>query len=293
MGERGVLWCRTDLQGAFDEAGFGPDGRNEEESLPDADEWGKEPLGRLALRVTGEDGDGGRAVEALVRRFRHGGLAQVVTGRRFWDRRRPFVELRLSERLRELNIPTVSVLAARAVRARMFGYELALVTRRLPSAVDCGHLLGGVRRGDVERGELRAALRSAGQLVGAMHRIGFEHADLQPANILLASGRAHVLDLDRSRFHGSGPLVEERATRNLARLWRHVARREREFGKVLEDVDLALFLRSYGVERKELERRMRAIDRASQTAAGWHRTGWWLARVAGRKVDRRAAPTEL
>ena len=128
-----------------------------------------------------------------------------------------------------------------------------------------------------------------GDLVRALHEVGFEHADLQPANILLARGVAFALDLDRSCFRGTGPLGDERANANIGRLWRHVARREREYGPILTDVDLAVFLRAYGIARDAIPARMAAIDEQSRNGAGLHRLGWWLERVSGGRRDARAA----
>lgn len=283
-GRRGLMVCRASLQGALEQAGFGPDGRRGEERLPDAAEAGREPLGRLQL------GD----VAALVRRFTHGGLLRAVTGTRFRDPGRPFEELRLSERLRDLGIPTPRVLAARAVRARGFGYELALVTERLEGTRDIGHLIGDVRRGEAPVGALRRAVRDAGALVGRLHDVGFLHADLQPANLLVhrapRTRGAIALDLDGSAFH-EAPLAADLRLGNLARLWRHVKRREREHGAVLSPADLALFLVGYGTPAREIPDLMTRIDGRSERGGLAHRVGWWAERLLGRGVDQRAAGT--
>ena len=83
-----------------------------------------------------------------------------------------------------------------------------------------------------------------------LHLKRIVHGDLQPANILLLDGGrgdAWILDLDRSRIEREGGLAEASRLRNLARLWRHVARREREYGPVLGARGVIRFLRAYGV----------------------------------------------
>lgn len=281
-GARGALACPREITDDLAAAGFTPDARRGDERLPDAEESGREPLGKL--RVGG--------VDALVRRFSHGGLARAVTGRRFRDPARPFEELRLSERLRGLGIATPKVLAARAVRAGGYGFELSLVTERLAGTVDVGRLLGQVRSREVPKAVLRRAIADAGALVGALHAEGFVHADLQPANLLVRPEGARgalALDLDRSTFEGSGPLSRDRSLRNLARLWRHVRRREERYGAVLTPGDLALFLDRFGASPSERGSTAAEIDRRAGEGGGWHRLGWALERTFGRRHDARAA----
>lgn len=301
QGTRGVILCRAGYAGALEQAGFQADAHFSGESLPEADEFGKEPLAKI--RLVGPVG-GPAPLDALVRRFSHGGLARALTGRRFKDPARPFEELRLSEALRQASIPTPRVIAARAVRHGLGGYELALVTERLPGKVDVGMLVGQVRRGDAPRAHLRRALVQSARLIAAMHDAGFRHADLQPANLLVPTGGggaarrgleasgAAVLDLDRSEFlpdeASPNALPEATRWRNLGRLWRHVHRREQKYGAVLSPADLALFLRAYGVPGDRLARASSQVQAAATSNAILHRAGWWLDALLGRSQDRRA-----
>ncbi|MEM6671872.1 MAG: lipopolysaccharide kinase InaA family protein [Planctomycetota bacterium] len=286
-GERGALACRPEDLDALRAAGFRPDDLHRTArgaALEDADVSGREPLGRLVV-------DG---VECLARRFTHGGLARGITGRRFLDPARPFVELVVSERLRALGIGTPRVVAARAVPTPPVGFELTLVTERIPDTVDVGQLLGGVRSGAAQRARLRPALAVAGRLIGRLHDAGLYHADLQPANVLVPTGgdapdRAWILDLDRSRFPSEGGLDESLRMRNLGRLWRHVRRREREYGSVLISADMARFLRAYGLAHEDLRAGCAAIEREADAGSGLHRLGWWIDRAAGRADDPRAS----
>lgn len=282
-GRRGIIGCRAaDMEGLL-AAGFQPDGTRKSESLPDAAEAGREPLGLLEVNGTA----------CLARRFTHGGLARALTGARFKDPARPFAELLLSERLRSLGIRTPRVVAARAVRSSPVGYELTLVTERAPGVQDLGWLLGEVRRGGAPARRLQRALGAVGELIGELHRVGFVHADLQPANLLVDAkdpgAPAATIDLDRSRFVGDGPLTAVLAQANLGRLWRHVARREREHGAVLSRTDRLRFLVAYGVPRAELAAFSAAVEAAAKSKGLGHRLGWWLETRLGRGLDRRAA----
>lgn len=284
-GERGVMACLEAQLESLLASGFSPDGRHRAggaSELEDAIESGREPLGRLDV--------GG--VPYLARRFSHGGLARVLTGRRFSDPSRPFDELLLSEALRGAGVPTPRVLAARAVPVFPSGFELTLVTERIGGTLDLGHLLGAVRRGERTQGDLRRALDSAGALVKLVHDAGCMHADLQPANILLHEGcwgEAWILDLDRSRTAGPGGLTEAARVRNLARLWRHVARREREYGPVVGARGATRFLRAYGVNSADLRRWLSGVEEGAREGGLLHGVGWWLERTFGRSVDARAA----
>ncbi len=299
-GVRGVILCRAGHGVLLEQAGFRVDAHFSGESLPDADESGKEPLAKLRLEVDGSSGP----LDCLVRRFSHGGLARAFTGRRFKDPKRPFEELRLSEALRRASIPTPRVLAARAVRHGLGGYELALVTERLDSKVDIGILIGRVRRGEAPQKDLRRAVVQSARLIAAMHEAGFRHSDLQPANLLVPAGGlgkarrglessgAAVLDLDRSEFVPDDldpqPLAESTRWKNLGRLWRHVHRREQKYGAVFSSCDLALFLQAYGVPRDQLPRVAAQVQSAAASKALLHRAGWMLDGLLGRGQDARA-----
>ena len=136
-GDRGVMACRTEDAEALRTAGFGPDGTHRADGgsvLLDAEESGREPLGRLEV--------GGRT--CLARRFTHGGLARAVTGRRFRDPSRPFDELVLSEALRERGVPTPRVVAARAVAVGLLdaGATVMLTNHRPARAESLADELG-------------------------------------------------------------------------------------------------------------------------------------------------------
>ncbi|MBL8863325.1 MAG: hypothetical protein JNK02_15115 [Planctomycetes bacterium] len=228
--------------------------------------------GRKALSAT-RDGS------IVVRRFTHGGLLRVLTGARFADARRPFIELALSDWLTHQGVDTPPVAAARARRAPLWGHELLVATRRVAGARDLESLLVDVRAGRAGRARLRPALRALGRLVARLHALGFLHADLTPKNVLVeeragAEPRLWLLDLDRSRV--VRPLPARARHDNLRRLWRYVDRRERHEGQALTAADLQRFLAAYEPDRAARRALVRAIGAAHARRRVWHAAGWLL-----------------
>jgi hypothetical protein len=218
----------------------------------------------------------------LVRAFTHGGLLRFLTGRRFHDPDRPFVELALSHWLAARGVDSPPVAAARARRAPGFGHELALATRRIAGARDLESQIVLVRHGRAARAGLRGALRAFGALVARLHAIGFVHADLTPKNVLVearpdAPPGLWLIDLDRSRVVPH--LSEDARLANLGRLWRFVERRERRDGRALTAADVARFLAKYEPQRARRRELWRAVAREHARANAWHRIGWALDRA--------------
>jgi tRNA A-37 threonylcarbamoyl transferase component Bud32 len=221
--------------------------------------------------------------DLLVRRWRHGGLLRFATGELYLDPSRPFVELLLAQRLSRAGVPTAQVVAARAQRRLGCLWRLELVVRRISGAIDLGRAMEAAR---AARGRLPAGLlRATGALVRRLHDIGFEHADLQPNNLLLqdasADPRLVVLDLDGSRFHAT---MDERArVANLARLARFVARRELRDGSCLTRSDWLRALSGYEPELRA-RRRMARLVQARLRRSWWlHRLGWLLEALRGER----------
>jgi len=266
--------AREDLAEALVAAGLGPEGTP---LLEPSDLVGKRPLERL--RGVGED--------LVVRRYHHGGLLRWLTGQRFVDPRRPFVELCLQRELQRAGFRTPEVVAARAVRAVPWGWKLAVVTRRVPEALDLGQALALRHTGQLQVASWRALVGEVGRLVAQLHASGFLHADLTPRNLLVERGslgsgppRLWVLDLDGSRW--IQPLGERERRENLRRLARHVERLGHERGLRVGRTDLARFLRAWQPERPERHSACREIAARSRSRSGLHRGGWWLERLLGR-----------
>ncbi len=290
-GQRGWLVARRDLLGELLCSGFGPD---DEVEPATSDVLGRRPLGELHL---GER-------RALVRTFHHGGLLRWLTGKRFLAPDRPFEELLLSFQLRLLRVPTSEVVAARARRARFWGWHLDLVSLRLEGTCELGHFLEEVRDGKVCEALRARVLRETGRCLGHMHRAGLQHGDLTPRNLLVErelpavrTPKVWVLDLDRCRL--GEPLGEGERQADLARLLRSVLRIESWGRPFLRRSDHARFLAGYGegLGRSDpggWKRTWRGVSRVLRRARPWHRLAGRAEALFGggpRQRDRVAEPS--
>jgi len=262
---RGVLAVRRELLADLASAGFGLDSDG---SAVASTLGGRNPL--LELRAGAHD--------LLVRRFTHGGLLRWLTGRRFLDPERPFVEAQLSEQLLAAGFRTPQVVAARARRVAG-GWNLDLVTRRVPGGEDFAAWLERERDPAVRA----RMLASFGAWLRRLHDVGFLHADLHPKNVLVTHDGARepwwLIDLDRSALRAS--LSERERCANLARLVRYLARRRAQLR--VDTRELARALVAYEPVRGA--RRVLAQRVAERVARGraLHNVGWWFeARAAGR-----------
>lgn len=276
----GILVVHGDVARTLHEGGYGPESDGDLAASP---LQGRAPLYELRA---GDD-------TFLVRRFSHGGIMRRVTGRRFLDAERPFRELILSDSLLRVGIRTPRVLAARA-RSVGLGWQLEVMTRHVQDTTDLGWILGRARRGELPRGVTRALVTALGDLVRRLHLHGYVHADLQPNNVLVnrtalegAAPELWLLDLDRSFFVRELSNTDRRV--NLRRLYRHVARREHQYGATLRRTDYARFFRGYDPEGARWKEDWRAVRVGHALGHGLHRLGWLLERLlAGRRVDPRS-----
>lgn len=276
-GARGVLAAEPDALHPLERAGFGPDGG---EQLVASDLAGRSALGSI------DPGDG-RKERWIVRRFAHGGALRSLGERVFLDPARPFRECLAARRLAAAGVPTPRVVAARAIRDTV-GWRLALVSVRVEGVVDGAVWLERWRAGELDRSATRRLAERVGGLVGDLHRVGFEHTDLHPRNLLVAEdlARALVLDLDRGRF---GPFDDRARRRNLRRLLRSVRRREARGRAFLSRADHRRFLRAYAAARGADDWRSdwRAIVALDRLTRPWHRLGWLVEEQLGSGPARR------
>ncbi len=266
VGPRGGLAVRRSARRALQSTGFALDSDG---ATVDSELGGRNRL--AALNAGGE--------QFLVRRFTHGGLLRWLTGRRFLDPERPFVEALLSEQLRQRGISTPEVIAARAVRAAAGAWRLDLVTRRIAHGRDLALEIEQC----AERRERARLFEHLGAWLLRLHACGFLHADLHLKNVLVTRASDGVpqlwlIDLDRSALRSE--LSERERVPNLARLARYAWRRRQELG--LRRQDFARGLRSYSPARDERRRLWRAIVARLRSSALAHRAGWWLESRAGR-----------
>lgn len=215
------------------------------QSAPSLNAWAREkgersasPAGRGTLHVASL---GDR--RAAVRHARRGGWMRPL-GDRYFDRPpRPFVELKVSERLRAAGVDTPEVLATLVIPARL-GYRSDLATEWL----EPGHGLLALLTPNVYPVDTRqAGLAAAGREVGRAHAVGLDHPDLNVGNLFLqptAEGgwTAWLLDLDRAAI---GIASQSTARRNLERFVRSMEK-ERHGGRIAWDrADLEVFFQAH------------------------------------------------
>jgi hypothetical protein len=166
-------------------------------------------------------GDCGRVV---VRHAMRGGIIGRTGTDVFVAPTRGLRELVNSLRLRLAEVPTPEVVAIVSYRAGPLLRRSDVATREIPDSHDLAVVLKEMPRGD----HRDACVQAAGRLLASLTRAGAHHPDLNARNILVewdaATGaRAHVLDVDRIRFHVPGdPMVSsanmERLERSLTKL---------------------------------------------------------------------------
>ncbi|RMG44961.1 MAG: hypothetical protein D6718_08795 [Acidobacteria bacterium] len=163
---------------------------------------------------------GGRV---FVKQALRGGLpARITRDRHLW-RRRFLRDLDRARRAAACGCPVVPWLGAVFERARP-GWRVFLIAPWIEGGIDLARLMGRTR----DPREAEAIWRAALDAVGAMHRGGMYHRDLNLGNLVArrsASGwEVVVVDLDRPRLY-AGPVPRRRRRRALARLarsWRRL-----------------------------------------------------------------------
>ncbi len=140
--------------------------------------------------------------DVVVRHSMRGGLLARTRSDLFLPPTRGLRELINALRLRISGIPTPEVVAFVTYRAGPLFRRSDVAT----SEIKDGHDLAVVLR-EMPAGEHRdACLIAAGHLIGSLNAIGAHHPDLNIRNILITwdgdhGAKAHVLDVDRIRFH--------------------------------------------------------------------------------------------
>lgn len=166
-------------------------------------------------------GDGCGSV--VVRHSMRGGLIGRTGTDLFLPPTRGLRELVNSLRLRLAGVSTPEVVAILSYRAGPVLRRGDVATREITES----HNLAVVLREMTESGDRDSCLHSAGSLLASLARAGAHHPDLNARNILITwdgadGAKAHVLDVDRIRFHISGDPMVSRA--NLDRLERSLAK---------------------------------------------------------------------
>ena len=175
----------------------------------------------------------------VVRHAMRGGLLGRTGSDLFFPPTRGLRELINSLRLKLTGVPTPEVVAFVSYPAGQLLRRSDVATREIPESHDLSVVLK-----EMEVSEHReACLRATGKLLSRLTRSGAHHPDLNARNVLITwdshdGAGAHVLDVDRIRFHVPGdPMV---ANANLERLERSLNKlREREQLSVT-DSDIAV-----------------------------------------------------
>jgi 3-deoxy-D-manno-octulosonic acid kinase len=209
--------------------------------LPDPGEWLFDPAelerrGLLRQRTSGRRSAfvfevAGQGL--VLRHFWRGGMiGRWLADRYFWtgyERSRPVREWRLLQTLSGEGLPVPRPAALRLQRSGLL-YRADLITVLLPQTRTLAERL--------EKAPLPAAAwQRVGAAIGALHRRGACHADLNARNILIGEGGAvYVIDWDRGRIrrpHGGWQ------RRNLDRLFRSLNKISATEGRLHYEEDQA------------------------------------------------------
>lgn len=176
----------------------------------------------------------------VVRRSMRGGALARLSSDLFLPPTRGLRELIASLQLRTAGVSTPEVVAVVVYRAGFVLRRSDVVTRELDDGADLASVLMEVDRGP----KRETALEEAAALVAALSRAGAHHPDLNLKNILLTgknssdqnASRAHILDIDRIRFHVPGDPIVLQA--NINRLERSIRKWRDQRGLAIDDIEI-------------------------------------------------------
>ena len=171
----------------------------------------------------------------VVRHNRHGGALAALTRDLFRPPTRAPLELQISERLRQLGIPTPTILAYATYPFAPGFWRADVVTRYVSPSADLSDVL--VSDDDLLRAD---AWEATAILVREMSAAGVRHHDLNVKNVLLhlhgdAPSVAILLDVDRVVF---GEPPERALEENLSRLFRSVRKWRSLYGARVDESEI-------------------------------------------------------
>ncbi|HEY3257304.1 MAG TPA: lipopolysaccharide kinase InaA family protein [Gemmatimonadaceae bacterium] len=185
--------------------------------------------GRATVYAIELPGECGRAV---VRRSMRGGWLAALNTDLFLPPTRAVRELIISLRLRSAGVATPEVIAFAVYRAGAIFRRSDVITREIQ-----GKDLLSILAADGSAESRSESLEAAAVLVASLSRAGAHHSDLNVRNILVASGVAYILDVDRIRFHVPGDPIVLRA--NIERLERSLRKRRDLDGLTIDEREIA------------------------------------------------------
>ncbi len=162
-------------------------------------------------------------LDAILRRYHHGGLLGRITGSLYWGPHRALRELRVTADAEAQGAPVPHVVCL--VLWPVVGpfWSAIIGTREERGARD---LLEVAR--SIEPASQRVQLaREVATAVRRLHDAGVDHRDLQLRNVLVTTAadgqrRIVVVDLDRAVYHPRGEIPVRTRAANLGRLLRSV-----------------------------------------------------------------------
>jgi hypothetical protein len=183
---------------------------------------GRAPVYALSLPLSGR---------VVIRHSMRGGLIGRTGTDLFLPPTRALRELVNAFRLRAAGVPTPQIVAYATYPAVGILRRVDIVTREIGNSAD----LASCFAARPESQARAAAVEATARLIAGLTHAGAHHPDLNAKNILIAaddtgSTIAHVIDVDRVRFHLPGDPMITHA--NLARLARSM-RKWRDRGLVL------------------------------------------------------------
>jgi tRNA A-37 threonylcarbamoyl transferase component Bud32 len=187
--------------------------------------------------------------DVVVRHSMRGGVLARTGSDLFLPPTRGLRELINALRLRIAGIPTPEVIAFVTYRAGPVFRRSDVATSEIKDGHDLAVVLREMPAGD----HRHACLEAAGRLVGSLSAIGAHHPDLNIRNVLVTwdgdhGARAHILDVDRIRFHmPDDPMV---ARANVERLERSLKKLRTSGSIELSDDEIAGVRAAAGVAPK-------------------------------------------
>ncbi len=195
-----------------------------------------------------ELGDG--CGNVVVRHAMRGGLIGKTGTDLFLPPTRGLRELVNSLRLRLAGVLTPEVVAIVSYRAGPLLRRSDVATREIANSHDLSVVLREIPAG----ADRESCLRATGKLLASLTRAGAHHPDLNARNVLITwhtekGASAHVLDVDRIRFHVPGdPMV---AGANLERLIRSLNKLRGLGTLAVTDSEIELFSGAAAEVRRE------------------------------------------
>ena len=185
----------------------------------------------------------------LVRRITHGGLLAPLTRDRFLrlGRPRPFNELLLSHRFRQLGIATPRVAAAAIYRNGPI-YRGEVAREFISDADDLAACL--FTDDGLDENRRQEAMAAAGRLLRTLFEAGVVHRDLNLRNVLVrrsaVGAEAEILDIEKCSVES--PLSESQRRRMIERFRRSARRFEERTGRRTSDAEWRAFYGALGQE---------------------------------------------